>query len=1509
MVFEAGFTVTGMEKVYAAEYSSIEDFEYSGDTITKYIGNDAFVKVPSGFKKIDNYAFQGCDSLLAVDIPEGVWVLGYGAFADCSNLDCVRIPQSMAIMWHGAFSGSWNISDIYYSGSADSWSNISIYEGTRPSGLDNATIHYGYSEIPEGVVESIYKKVKSVSLEGDQSAVVTANGDLYCWGSNYYGQVGNGTTQHQFTPVKILQDVEHISSRYFHNAAVTTKGDLYCWGLNDDGQVGNGTEENQTTPVKVLENVTTFSLNLNQSAAITTNGDLYYWGGGQLEPVIILENVKSVLLGDGQHNAAVTTNGDLYCWGRNSFGQVGNGTTENQSTPVKVLENVTSFSLNENQSAAVTTNGDLYCWGYNYSGQVGNGTTENQITPVKILENVRTFLLGDGQHNAAVTTSDDLYCWGKNWFGQVGNGTTENQTTPVKVLDNVISISIHRDQSAAVTTNGDLYCWGNNENGQIGNGTTENQITPVTVLQDVDYFILGNHRNAAVTINGDLYCWGNNENGQIGNGTTEEQTTPVKVLQNVEHISSGYHHNAAVTTNGDLYCWGHNSVGEVGNGTTEDQLTPVKINLSSNDINEDAESITTVTKIPGSKKNYYGANYYDNTAVGDVYDDAKEFVKAMDYYLSELQKATQKDAKTAKNTKKGSAEILKERDVSSDSKIITMESTLPDEALDSVYETLAQYLDMYVEEGKTLGKIDMSASTIDISASIVNKIRNNINWSQFQRTIGKYNVSFNVINLLGAYTGKVTVVRGNKTYYGVIVSSSKDTAKVLTEYINTMSEWEKDALYQALKSVFSELSSVTGISDFASSEIKSLLKDKVELLRNHGYGDLLKYCIKVRDGYDIVNTIVSAKDADGLTDVMNKAESIYKKIKDLDYSDAAVTNKTVTLAMNRLTNAKNQLEKDLFDYVYSGNTNNENWITKKWNSFKSLFIQCPVDVIIYDGEGNTLGQIIDTDYSYTEDIYIDVDDDVKTIIIPNELDVTIKFIGSDAGEMTYVIEQTENGKVVGRANYYNIPLNDGKQFLQELDAGSISDDFQGSVQSDNESFNPSEYLSVNNKNANVSIQCEATEGGTIIGTGVYPKGEPVVLSAYPDDGYCFKGWYIDEQLQNLSSVYRFAASQNVNLKAKFEKIRERESIYGVEISDAYKDTTDFIVYKNGDSTNDILICMAGNANIDNLSVKLKTNQTGDSTRAPVYDGVSRFLIKTVDIQNVDALEIYEAKRNELIGTIYYSNPENAGGDSTDNGNTGDCTGGSTDTGNTSGSTTGGTADSGNTGDSTGGLTDSVNTDKDTGDTSDNGNVDEDTGDSTDSGNADESTGNSPDTENGNETTNNTSTTDIVKGDKVKIGGSTYTVTNTKTKEVTYTKTTSKSSTIKIPATVKINGVTYKVTKIGDDAFKNNKKIVKVILGKNINEIGKRAFQGCTKLKSITITSKVKVIGRDAFSGDRKLTALRISSDKLTIKGVKNSLKGSYIKTIQLSGTAKKLYKNYVKYFKKSNCGKKVIIKK
>ncbi len=228
-------------------------------------------------------------------------------------------------------------------------------------------------------------------------------------------------------------------------------------------------------------------------------------------------------------------------------------------------------------SGAITSDGSLYMWGDNYDGHLGDGTTTDRHTPVKVLDNVVSVSLG-GDHSGAITSDGSLYMWGRNYNGHLGDGTTTDRHTPVKVLDNVVSVSLGSVHSGAITGDGSLYMWGFNYNGQLGDGTTTDRHTPVKVLDNVVSVSLGEVHSGAITGDGNLYMWGGNY-GRLGDGTTTDRHTPVKVLDNVVSVSLGVDHSGAITSDGSLYMWGRNYNGHLGDGTTTDRHTPTKIAL------------------------------------------------------------------------------------------------------------------------------------------------------------------------------------------------------------------------------------------------------------------------------------------------------------------------------------------------------------------------------------------------------------------------------------------------------------------------------------------------------------------------------------------------------------------------------------------------------------------------------------------------------------------------------------------------------------------------------------------------------------------------------------------------------------------------------------------------------------------------------------------------------------------------------------------------------------------
>lgn len=422
-------------------------------------------------------------------------------------------------------------------------------------------------------------KFKAVSMGNSRCAAISENGDLYCWGLNNYGQIGNGTTVDQETPVKILSNVKEVEFRYSGSTSValTENGDLYCWGWNGSGQIGNGSTENQLTPEKILTGVTQFSC-------------------------------------DKSGVAAITEDGSLYCWGD----YAGNGTQDKQLTPAKIMENAAKVSYGcQYDHAVITENGDLYCWGLNYYGSVGNGTTSKQFTPVKVLENVAEVKQA-WQATIAITKTGDLYSWGNNQFGTVGNGSTENQLTPVKIMSDMAQIDTADEfyVCAAVSKDRDLYTWGRGGY-HLGNGSTENQLTPVKILDNVVKVDMGAVRCAAIKGNGDFYSWGDNYYKLIRTDSDDDQLTPLKQLENIKEVSVGYYHTAVITEDGDLYVWG---AGVLGNNASNSSK-PEKISIT--DDSTDPDNPSTEEKDPANLTLSTNPDMAEMFTWGDTYTDTE----------------------------------------------------------------------------------------------------------------------------------------------------------------------------------------------------------------------------------------------------------------------------------------------------------------------------------------------------------------------------------------------------------------------------------------------------------------------------------------------------------------------------------------------------------------------------------------------------------------------------------------------------------------------------------------------------------------------------------------------------------------------------------------------------------------------------------------------------------------------------------------------------------------------
>lgn len=340
----------------------------------------------------------------------------------------------------------------------------------------------------------------------------------------------------------MCNDPVSIAGGYHHHCAVMTNGDVYCWGRNEKGELGDGTLASKSVPTKVkglpgpavqVDGGALVSANnyTPKTCAALENGEVWCWGDGNGTPakVVGLSNIKEVSVGD-THICAISTARTLYCWGGNNNGQIGNGSTGYVASPVAVSTEVSRICTGAQHSCAAKIGGALECWGDNGSGQLGIGSKFDEYSPVLITGITNILNVRCGASFTCAHSSSALYCWGTNQVGQLGTGNVTDQMAPVLVnLQPVEQLDLGFNFSAAIA-GGALNVWGYNGSGQLGNGTTMTIYSPqVLPLANAYLLALASASTCALLKNGEIRCWGANAYGQLGNGGNEQKTMPTPV--------------------------------------------------------------------------------------------------------------------------------------------------------------------------------------------------------------------------------------------------------------------------------------------------------------------------------------------------------------------------------------------------------------------------------------------------------------------------------------------------------------------------------------------------------------------------------------------------------------------------------------------------------------------------------------------------------------------------------------------------------------------------------------------------------------------------------------------------------------------------------------------------------------------------------------------------------------------------------------------------------------------
>ena len=288
----------------------------------------------------------------------------------------------------------------------------------------------------------------TVSAGVSSSCALKRGGSLWCWGMNNAGQLGNGTTDPTFTyapdPARVMDGGAlwtRISVGGVHACAIRDDGALFCWGDNFVGELGDGTTTTHTTPVQVGTNLDwTFvsaSLSGNRTCCVRVGGLLYCWGAGVRSPMRVDARTDwARVRPDIYSTCSARTDDTVWCDGANWQGELGDGTTTPRSTPVQAGTILTSTGpdIAGSHTCAIATSGTLYCWGDNAFGQLGDGTTTDRLSPTPIGTASDWALVAVGTYYTCGARADgSLYCWGSGTNGRLGTGSTASTSVPTRV--------------------------------------------------------------------------------------------------------------------------------------------------------------------------------------------------------------------------------------------------------------------------------------------------------------------------------------------------------------------------------------------------------------------------------------------------------------------------------------------------------------------------------------------------------------------------------------------------------------------------------------------------------------------------------------------------------------------------------------------------------------------------------------------------------------------------------------------------------------------------------------------------------------------------------------------------------------------------------------------------------------------------------------------------------------------------------------------------------------------
>lgn len=403
----------------------------------------------------------------------------------------------------------------------------------------------------------------AVSVGANHMCALSSAGEVWCSGSNVYGQLGRDTSNGSTQLVKVpgLSDTKQLSSGDNFSCALSASGKVFCWGDNAYGQLGLSGRSTSSTPTEVpnLGPLTEISSKYNQSCGYDSLNTVYCWGQGHANAYYDRYSyaITDIAVGKGFF-CFTSSDAGVNCPG-GTFGnsnQFGTGFGGWVSSFVGDL-NPISIDVN-GVDCFISSNGDGFCEGEDWSGMTRAGVRGRIVAPSRVIKGEAIEIAAGFEHVCWLVSGGRVSCWGDPTLGRLA-GADLDADFYVPDLVNVRSISAGLRHTCVVTYQQTVKCWGyDGQVGTLGLGGVDRYVSTPTEIPDLTGVVKLSEGSCALLDTGRVMCWGENSSGQAGNGNRSPQKIPAEVagINNAIDIEAGADSTCALIADGTVKCWG-----------------------------------------------------------------------------------------------------------------------------------------------------------------------------------------------------------------------------------------------------------------------------------------------------------------------------------------------------------------------------------------------------------------------------------------------------------------------------------------------------------------------------------------------------------------------------------------------------------------------------------------------------------------------------------------------------------------------------------------------------------------------------------------------------------------------------------------------------------------------------------------------------------------------------------------------------------------------------------------